>query len=286
MITDASVQKDRIRHHYDLVTPFYWLLWGRHIHHGLWTENESSARAQQRLTDTLARYVELGEGEEVLDVGCGMGGSAIHLAAALGCRVTGITLSPLQRRWARMSARWHGQARRTEFHCLDAEHAEFEPAQFDVVWSIECTEHLYDKGTFFRRAAGWLRPGGRMAICAWLAGDDLACEERVHQVQQVCEGFLCPSLATRAEYCEWMEQAGLVVGRAEDWTERVARTWEICSGRVRRTGMRRLAAWIDRGTVAFLDRFETILAAYRSGAMQYGCFVAHKPLDSPVFADP
>ena len=26
----------------------------------------------------------------------------------------------------------------------------------------------------------------------------------------------------------------------------------------------------------FLDRFDTILAAYESGAMKYGCFIAHK----------
>jgi hypothetical protein len=27
----------------------------------------------------------------------------------------------------------------------------------------------------------------------------------------------------------------------------------------------------------FLDRFETILRAYRSGAMTYGCWIARKP---------
>jgi cyclopropane fatty-acyl-phospholipid synthase-like methyltransferase len=35
MIPCASVTKDAIRSHYDLAAPFYRLLWGRHIHHGL-----------------------------------------------------------------------------------------------------------------------------------------------------------------------------------------------------------------------------------------------------------
>ncbi len=276
MIADNTVQKDWIRQHYDLVTPFYWLFWGRHIHHGLWTADESPAAAQQRLTETLGSLAGLHGGEEVLDVGSGMGGSAIHLARTLGCRVTGITLSPVQRAWASLSARWHGVSRRTVFRCEDAEKVEFEAGRFDVLWSIECTEHLFDKPAFFRRAAAWLRPGGRMAVCAWLAGDQLDTPEQVRQVEKVCEGFFCPSLATRDEYVRWFEQSNLVVQRADDWTDRVARTWEICRSRVRRTGFRRLAGWIDGKTQMFLDRFQTILDAYRSGAMQYGCFIAEK----------
>ena len=173
MIECPSVAKQVVRQHYDLVTPFYWLLWGRHIHHGLWDAQESPAQAQQQLTDTLAREAGIRGGETVLDVGCGMGGSSIHLARTLDCQVTGITLSPLQRFWASSAARWNRVAGNTEFRCADAEKADFPPESFDVVWSIECTEHLYDKARFFRRAATWLRPGGRMAICAWLAGEAL-----------------------------------------------------------------------------------------------------------------
>jgi tocopherol O-methyltransferase len=55
------------------------------------------------------------------------------------------------------------------------------------------------------------------------------------------------------------------------------RTWEICRRRVERTGMHWLARLINRDQQLFLDRFTTILNAYRSGAMQYGCFVARKP---------
>ena len=46
---------------------------------------------------------------------------------------------------------------------------------------------------------------------------------------------------------------------------------------MRRSGVRWLAGLVDRDTAMFLDRFETILEAYRSGAMRYGCFIAHKP---------
>ncbi len=178
MIACSTVQKQDIRSHYNLTTVFYRLLWGRHIHHGLWSEDELAANAvaakskvaQQRLTETLASEAGIQQGENVLDVGCGMGSSSIHLAAKLDCQVTGVTISSVQRRWAQCCARWHGVAQQTRFLCADAERIEFPSAAFDVVWSIECTEHLFDKARFFQNVAQWLKPGGRVAICAWLAG--------------------------------------------------------------------------------------------------------------------
>lgn len=277
MIQCATVRKSDIRSHYDLATLFYRLLWGPHIHHGLWDADESPAAAQQNLTDTLARMAGVAEGQDVLDVGCGMGAASIHLARTRQCRVTGVTLSPFQKSWARWSARWHGAGRAAQFLCADAEQVQFEPAAFDLVWSIECTEHLFDKPQFFQRAAQWLRPGGTLAICAWLAGEQSESEDLKDQVHAVCNDFLCPSLGTFADHRSWIECSGLVVEQTLDWTPRVIRTWEICRRRVERTHVRQLARLLDRNTVRFLDGFQTILRAYQSGAMQYGCFVARKP---------
>ncbi len=245
---------------------FYRLLWGRHIHHGLWTADESPAVAQQNLTETLASLAQVRPGQTVLDVGCGMGGSTMYLAR-LGCQATGVTISPVQRRWAAWESRWRGLAVNTRWLCADADFVEFPDASFDVVLSIECTEHLFDKPQFFRRVAQWLRPGGRVAICAWLAGDrtDAAAVDRV---REICEGFFCPSLGTSVDYQSWLTDAGLQMDHALDWTERVAQTWKICEARVRRSGVRHLARWIDRGTTLFLDRFGTLHEAYQDGSMR------------------
>ncbi len=276
MIHCPTVRQSTIRSHYNLGTFFYWLLWGSHIHHGYWEADERPSVAQIQLTERLAAEAQIADGSDVLDVGCGMGGSSIHLARHKDCRVTGVTLSSVQRRWARLSARMQGEAGNTHFLVADAEKVELEPASFDVVWSVECTEHLFDKAAFFRRVAGWLRPGGRVAICAWLAGDAPLTPEQRQAVLDVCEGFFCPSLGSRRDYCDWMSDAGLEIEQVHDWTDRVERTWQICQQRVRRTGMPLLARILGRDSVLFLDRFETILNAYRTRAMRYGCFVARK----------
>ncbi|MAT13705.1 MAG: hypothetical protein CMJ46_00360 [Planctomyces sp.] len=277
MISCPTVEKKVIRYHYNLTTFFYWLLWGKHIHHGLWEGNESCAAAQLNLTETLASLAQVTPDCRLLDVGCGMGGSSIHLARKFKADVTGVTISPVQRRWAATSAMMAGVGGRTQFICQDAEQVEFEPDSFDRIWSIECTEHLFDKPAFFKKAVSWLKPGGRVSICAWLAGDHVESAEDIQQVYDVCEGFFCPSLGSSADYVEWLTDAGLEMEHELDWTERVDRTWEICKSRMQKTGMPWLARMIDQDTVMFLDRFETILKAYRTGAMKYGCFVAHKP---------
>jgi tocopherol O-methyltransferase len=277
MLSCPLVEKRVIRGHYNLSTPFYRLLWGPHIHHGYWDADETPRAAQLQLTERLATLAQVAAGQQLLDVGCGMGGSSIHLAESRGCRALGITISPMQRHWAALASRWHRVAGRTQFRCADAESIELAAESFDVVWSIECTEHLFDKRQFFARAARWLRPGGTMAICAWLAGEELQ-EAQSRQVYDVCEGFFCPSLGSADDYTAWMTGAGLTVSHVQDWTDHVARTWEICRDRVARTRVRGLARWVDRNSTMFLDRFETILAAYRGGAMKYGCFIARKPM--------
>lgn len=278
MIACPDIEKRVIRNHYNLATPFYRVLWGRHIHHGYWDADESPRIAQDQLTDRLAAAAGIAEGQTIVDVGCGMGGSSRRLAGHYGCHVTGVTISGVQRRWATAAAWRQRLGRRTRFLCDDAETVEFAPATFDVLWSIECTEHLFDKAAFFRRAAAWIKPGGAVAVCAWLAGEQLD-EPQRQQVVDVCEGFFCPSLGTFGDYQQWFREAGLVVERADDWTQRVDRTWEICRDRVNRLAIRPMAKILDRGQLVFLDRFQTILDAYRSGAMQYGCFVARKPVN-------
>jgi tocopherol O-methyltransferase len=274
MITCPAVTKDAIQQHYDLATPFYRLFWGPHIHHGLWDENEPPDVAQRRLIDRLAEEAGLKAGDRVLDVGCGMGGSTIELAARYGCTVTGVTLSPVQRSWARLSANWQGVGRRVRFLRHDAEKLRFPSDSFDVIWIIECSEHLFDKPAFFKRAATWLRPGGRIAVCAWLGVDGQQWEE---QVRKVGEGFLCPSFGTADDYRGWLQDAGLRERAYADLTPKVWDTWDICHRRVKRTGAGLLSWVLGQKMKTFVDHFATLGNAYRSGAMQYGLFVGEKP---------
>src|SRR5882672_9566938 len=152
----------QIREHYDSLALIYRTFWGDHIHHGLFeTGGESPEQAQIRMLDHCSRLIRPTSGDQILDVGCGHGGTLLYLAAKFGCRGTGLTLSPKQARIARENAAKAGFAKQINFDIADADTFQFPSSSFDIVWGMESTEHFADKPKFFRNAGFALPPGGR-----------------------------------------------------------------------------------------------------------------------------
>src|SRR5689334_2537933 len=113
--------KESVREHYDRLTPLYREFWGIHIHHGYWIDgSESKERAQEQLIELLADRLGIVHGTRALDIGCGVGGTAIYLADRFDARIVGITISPIQ---AAMAGQLAGQRRsgRCAFAAMDAE---------------------------------------------------------------------------------------------------------------------------------------------------------------------
>ena len=208
-------------------------------------------------------------------MGCGYGESGRWLSGRLGCRVTGITVSRRQARLAQRYNRRGGHIDRIRVVRADAAQLPVDTSAFDVVWVVECIEHLSDKRRFLHEAARVLRPGGRLALCTWQRGEGISAGEPL--VQEVCDAFLCPSLATAAEYSGWCVEAGLEVLRLDDLTAHVSATWHILIERVGRPWLAPLRLLVGRDVRRFINGFPTIAAAYASGATSYGLLVAAKP---------
>jgi tocopherol O-methyltransferase len=264
-----------VREHYDSMSPLYRTFWGEHIHHGYWRRDEASVEAQENLIHELATRARIREGESVLDVGCGLGGSSFFLAERYGATVTGISISPKQIAAATDESRERGLESQAAFRVQDAHRLDSEPGRFDIVWVVECSEHLFDKAKFVRDCARLLVPGGRLAICAWLAGDSLN-RTQEDLVETVRNGMLCPSFGTMDDYIEWMEGGGLSIVGADDITQRVKRTWSLCRPVLGFPLVKTMLSTGGRKLQAFADSFVAIDEAYGTGAMRYGMFVAQK----------
>ena len=40
-------EKEKIRNHYDLISPYYFTLWGEHLHHGYWIHGDEPKEKAQ-----------------------------------------------------------------------------------------------------------------------------------------------------------------------------------------------------------------------------------------------
>ena len=274
---EFHVEIDHIRKHYDRLSFLYRLFWGEHLHHGYWDADLSSAQAQVRLMERLAQQARVPRGARVLDIGCGLGGSAFWLADQFDCAVTGMTISPVQARMANRKAKARGLSDRVQFQVKDANQWQPEPESVDMVWVMESSEHFRNKKEFFQRCASVLKPGGVLAVCAWLRRDGPPMSEDEQKlVATIGEAMLSASLDGLSDYQRWMQEAGLIVDVAEDITRYVERTWEQCTRMSARPPIKYLLRFTSASTQRFVRSFPLMKQAYAEGAMAFGLFVARK----------
>ncbi len=112
----------------------------------------------------LARGAGINSETKVLDLGCGLGGSARVLAAEFGCRVHGIDFSPKRFREARQLTRLVGLNGLVTFECSDLMATQVPLAEFDVIWGQSSWVHIADKKRFIRRWSRALKSDGRIAF--------------------------------------------------------------------------------------------------------------------------
>jgi cyclopropane-fatty-acyl-phospholipid synthase len=157
-----------VRHHYDVSNEFFELFLGPTMVYScaLWRGGEMKTleEAQEEKLDTVARKLDIKEGERVLDVGCGWGGFPLWAATRYGADVVGITLSPPQAEKARQRAEEAGVADRVDIRVMDYRDLASTGEKFDAIASIGMVEHVgaANIDLYAETLAGLLDSGGRL----------------------------------------------------------------------------------------------------------------------------
>jgi len=121
-------------------------------------------------TEELVRLCHINKDTYVLDVGCGVGATACHLAKRYGCKVVGVDISEGMIDWSNKRARREGVEDRVEFRVADAQNLPFEDARFDVVIGESVITFIEDKPRAVREYVRVTKPGGYVGLNeeAWI----------------------------------------------------------------------------------------------------------------------
>ncbi|MFE4976604.1 class I SAM-dependent methyltransferase [Kitasatospora sp. NPDC056651] len=125
----------------------------------------------ENLVSYLDRGLVPGAPGRALDLGCGAGRNAIHLAAR-GFDVDAVDLSPAALAWAAERAREAGGGANPRFHRASIFEAELPHARYDLVYDSGCLHHLppHRRVSYLALLDRALAPGGHFAVTAFAAG--------------------------------------------------------------------------------------------------------------------
>jgi sarcosine/dimethylglycine N-methyltransferase len=201
----------------------YRLLWRDNVHMGTWDDSvETLQEAMDRTNARMAAYAHLDADSRVLDVGCGYGETAFHLAREHGCEVVGINISNRELDLARERTPDSGVADKVSFQYGDFHDLPFGDEEFDVVWSQEAFLHGADKERILAECHRVLKPGGRVVISDLLIHGDVPDEER----EAIHARVRSPQMWDTPSYERGLEQAGFEVEASEAWDDNVAPTYQ------------------------------------------------------------
>jgi cyclopropane-fatty-acyl-phospholipid synthase len=252
----AQARKN-ISYHYDLGNQFY----------GLWlddtmtyssalfeTGQESTEKAQIAKYASMVDQMGVTPGDHILEIGCGWGGFAEYAAKERGLKVTGLTISEEQFKYAQDRIEKAGLSDLVDFKLQDYRD---ETGSYDGIASIEMFEAVGEKywPAYFDAVRARLKPGKNATLQIITVNDQRwhVYKRGVDFIQKyIFPGGMLPSpLALRAQ----VERAGLAVVRSVEFGQSYDLT-------LRRWHDTFNAKWDQIAEMGFDDRFRRMWNFY------------------------
>jgi SAM-dependent methyltransferase len=182
-----------------------------------WVTNEESLEIPQLL--------DLGPGSSVLEIGCGSGGYALHLAERLGCQIAGLDISEPGIRCAIELAQMMALGSRARFEQYDAsKNLPFDDETFDVAFSNDVLCHIPGRLAVLVEIFRVLKPGGRVLFSDALVIGGLISAEEIATRSSIGFYFYSPPWVNE----RLLEQARFSRIRTTDTTQnaiRISKKW-------------------------------------------------------------
>jgi len=274
----GDVIREKIGKFYDIGSPLYLQVYGRHIHDGYYiTGKETKQEAQENLTRLLVEKAGISNGAKILDVGCGVGGSSIWMAENLGAATVGITISAVQVEIARKLAK--EKSVNSKFLLMNAEEMQFDET-FDVVWLVAAATHFLDQEKFIKLATKSLDTGGKFVIFDWMLDESVTDMLNDRYVKPVAEKMLLSSLYPLSRYIKCFIDNSYRIIYSEDVTDHTIKTWDHALSVITKLGNIKLAAHITKEETLEIFNFFKSIGAMKTAMKKHrliaGIVIAEK----------
>lgn len=130
----------------------------------------------------MCQDLGINKGNKVLDIGCGRGRVAQHIASMTGAHVLGINIDPDQLESARQYASGRGLTKQCEFKMADLNDLPlpFSNNTFDAIYQIQVFSLSKNLEKLFKEIYRVLKPGAKLACLDWVRLDKYKPENPHH----------------------------------------------------------------------------------------------------------
>jgi sarcosine/dimethylglycine N-methyltransferase len=168
----------------------------------------------------VAELANVQPSDHVLDVGCGLGGTARHLAEIYNCHVTGIDLTDEYISVGKKLTDLVGLSDQVELHQGSALEIPFEDESFDIVWTEHVQMNIADKDRFYSEIERVLKSGGRFVFHDVFRGSGDSPFYPLPWAEQESFSFLATEEEARAVF----DQVGLAI---DQWDIKIQESLEF-----------------------------------------------------------
>jgi ubiquinone/menaquinone biosynthesis C-methylase UbiE len=199
-----------------------------------------------RATADLGSSLAPARGDEILDIGSGIGGPARYFARTYRCRVVGIDLTAEFCDVARRLNRAVGLSDKIQIEQASATALPFDDGRFDAAYSQNVSMNIAEKAAFFGEAYRVLRPGGAFALSELALGDGAPVIYPTPWSSDGVHSFLL----TEQQTVEGLNQAGFKVVSVQDNSPAMHQFYRAQREAVARDGAPKLGPFILMGANA------------------------------------
>jgi sterol 24-C-methyltransferase len=170
--------------------------------------------------EKMGRDLGVKRGDHVLDIGCGRGRVASHIASVTGANITGMNIDQDQLQSANMFTRGHGLSEQCQFRMGDLNEIPFpfNDNSLDGIYHIQVFSLSKNLEKLFAELYRMLKPGAKFACLDWVRLDkydenNVRHVELMRKVKPLIGAIGTPSAH---EYVRLLQKAGFKIIRSEN----------------------------------------------------------------------